>query len=316
MLNFSALQQAARIVTDFVVRTPVLESPLLNEQLGFRLLVKPECLQRTGSFKLRGAYHAIHGLGKSARQKGVVAFSSGNHGQAVAYVARHFGMSATVVMPTDAPVIKRQNTAAWGATVITYDRVRENREEIAAQVLEETQGCLIKPFDDPRIILGQGTAMLEALEDCQAQDMLPSRAFVPCSGGGLLAGSSIASAEYGVALTACEPEGYQSAQAALNAGKPVPAYTQLPSASGICDALLSPVIGAHCYPPIAQNVDSTASITESEVIDAMRLVWQHLKLVVEPSGAASLAGAIQQRQALAGETVLALLSGGNVDAKT
>ncbi len=315
MLNYSSLLHAAKVVEGFVVRTPVLESPLLNERLGFRLLIKPECLQRTGSFKLRGAYHTISSLSEAERQKGVVAFSSGNHGQAVACVARHFGIPATVVMPTDAPMMKRANTAAWGAQIITYDRVHENREEIATKILEESQAHLIKPFDDPRIILGQGTAMLEALEDCTLQDKLPHRVFVPCSGAGLLAGSSLAAAEYNVAVTACEPKGYQSVQAAFDAGKPAPAYTDFPTESALCDALLSPTVGTHCYPLIAENVDSAASVTESKVLNAMKFAWEYLKLVVEPGGAASLAVIVQQQKILAGKTVLALLSGGNVDAE-
>lgn len=315
-LNFSYLQQAAKAVSSFVVRTPILESPLLNDLLGFRLLVKPECLQRTGSFKLRGAYHAINSLSPTDRQKGILAFSSGNHAQAVACVAQHFGIPATVVMPRSAPMMKRQNTAKWGAEIVLYDTKTENREEIAAKILKTTQANLIKPFDDPRIVLGQGTAMLEALEDCKAQSMIPHRAFIPCSGGGLLSGSSLVTSEYGVALTAAEPRGFQSVQAAFNAGKPNPAYSVFPKESVLCDALLSPIIGQNCYPLVARHVDHAESVTEDTVLSAMKLAWEYLKLVVEPGGAAGLAAAIQQKKVLADQTVLVILSGGNVDAET
>lgn len=313
-LDFQALECALERVTGFVVRTPVLESPLLNARLGFRLLLKAECLQHTGSFKLRGAYHAISRLSEAQRAQGVIAFSSGNHAQAVACVARYFGIAATIVMPADAPVIKRVHTEQWGARVILYNRSTEDREAITARLLKNSSARLIKPFDDPGIILGQGTAMLEAMQDCTAMNAMPERVYAPCSGGGLLSGSSIATAEYGVAMTACEPLGFQSVPAALKAGRPAPAYTDFPAQSDLCDALLSPIVGEHCYPLIARNVAHASSVEEDEVLDAMRLVADHFKIIVEPGGVAGVAAALQQKEQLSGKTVLAVLSGGNVDA--
>ena len=309
------LRAAATRVADFVVCTPVLESALLNEELGFRLLVKAESLQRTGAFKLRGAYHKVSQLAPAERGRGLVAFSSGNHAQAVACVAHHFGVPAHIVMPTDAPEVKREATARWGARLVLFDRQTQDREAIAAGVLAEQGGVLIKPFDDREILLGQGTAVWEALAQCRAMGAVPGRVYVPCSGGGLLAGSALAASGDGIPVTACEPEGFDSAGAALRAGRIAPAYDAFPEHSTLCDALLSPRVGEQCYPLIARHVDRAETVTDEDICAAMRVAFHALRLVVEPGGAAGLAVALR-RKTDRQDCVLVLVSGGNVDFET
>lgn len=295
------------------MHTPLLESPLLNEKLGFSLWVKPECLQKTGAFKLRGAYHFLATLTEAERKRGVVAFSSGNHAQAVAYVARHFGIPATIVMPGTAPRIKRENTKKYGAQVILYDPKTQNREQVAEEVMRDHPSILVKPFDDEKILLGQGTAIFEALQDCRQRGCFPRRIYVPCSGGGLLAGSALAASAYGIPLTAAEPQGFDSVGAALRAGEIQPAFKEFPKDSMICDALLSPVVGKQCYPLIAAHVDKAETVSEAEVLRAMRVAFHAFKLVLEPGGAAGLAVALRENCYSPGENILVILSGGNVD---
>ena len=231
--------EAAALRLDGIVRqTPLLESDALNELVGGRLLCKAECLQRTGSFKLRGAYNAISQLDGQP----VVAFSSGNHAQGVAAAAKLLGVPATIVMPADAPAIKIANTRALGAEIRLYDREREVREEIGAEIALRTGAALVKPYDDPRIIAGQGTVGLEAAAQLRAIGTTPDAALLPCGGGGLIAGCSIALAAAfpGVAIYAVEPEGFDDTGRSLAAGERL---ANAPGANSFCDALLAPVPG-------------------------------------------------------------------------
>ena len=321
-LCYQEVAIARKRIAAVVRHTPLLENTLLNQRLGFRLLIKPECLQHTASFKWRGVSHVLSRLDLRQYNAGLLAFSSGNHAQAVARAAHHAGVPAIIVMPASAPKIKRNHTRAYGAEVIEYDPVREDREQIAADLQQQhPHKLLIKPFDDPQIILGQATAMAEALEDAAAQHTRLDHVFIPCSGGGLLAGSCLAveaaqqvnTALETIKITACEPKGFAAVPAALQAGQAKRLFTQLPNNSRLCDALLSPTIGQHCYAPIARSVSACASVNDTEVYTAMALVWEYLKLVVEPGGAAGLAAAMQTGRIKKNQTALVILSGGNVD---
>jgi threonine dehydratase len=292
-----------------VVRcTPLLESDALNERVGGRLLFKAECLQRTGSFKLRGAYNTISRLGG----RPVVAFSSGNHAQGVAAAARLLGVQATIVMPADAPAVKLANTRALGAEVRLYDREREVREEIAADLAARTGAALVRSYDDPMIIAGQGTAGLEAAHQLREEGALPDAALIPCGGGGLIAGCSIALADAfpGLSIFAVEPEGFDDTARSLATGE----AAVNPRASGsICDALLAPTPGALTLPLNRRYLAGGLAVSDAEVRNAMAAAFGHLKLVVEPGGAVALAAALAGRFDARGRAVLVVLSGGNVD---
>ena len=302
------VEAAAERVRGVVRQTPLLESDALNELVGGRLLCKAECLQRTGSFKLRGAYNTISQQGGQP----VVAFSSGNHAQGVAAAAKLLGVPATIVMPADAPAIKIANTRALGAEVRLYDRQREVREEIGAEIAERTGAALVKPYDDPRIIAGQGTAGLEAVQQLRALGSGVDAALLPCGGGGLIAGCSIALAAAfpGAAILAVEPEGFDDTARSLAAGERVP---NDPGARSFCDALLAPMPGELTFPLQRRHLAGGLAVSDAEVARAMAAAFSHLKVVVEPGGAAALAAVLSGRFDARGRTVLVMLSGGNVD---
>jgi threonine dehydratase len=302
------VEAAAERVRGVVRQTPLLESDALNELVGGRLLCKAECLQRTGSFKLRGAYNTISQQGGQP----VVAFSSGNHAQGVAAAAKLLGVPATIVMPADAPAIKIANTRALGAEVRLYDRQREVREEIGAEIAERTGAALVKPYDDPRIIAGQGTAGLEAVQQLRALGSGVDAALLPCGGGGLIAGCSIALAAAfpGAAILAVEPEGFDDTARSLAAGERVP---NDPGARSFCDALLAPMPGELTFPLQRRHLAGGLAVSDAEVARAMAAAFSHLKVVVEPGGAAALAAVLSGRFDARGRTVLVVLSGGNVD---
>ena len=302
------VEAAAARLGGVVRRTPLLESDALNELVGGRLLCKAECLQRTGSFKLRGAYNAISQLDGQP----VVAFSSGNHAQGVAAAAKLLGVPATIVMPADAPAIKIANTRALGAAVRLYDREREVREEIGAEIAERTGAALVKPYDDPRIIAGQGTAGLEAVQQLRAAGTAVDAALLPCGGGGLIAGCSIALAAAfpEVAIFAVEPEGFDDTARSLAAGERL---ANAPGAKSFCDALLAPMPGELTFQLHRRHLAGGLAVSDAEVARAMALAFSHLKVVVEPGGATALAAVLSGRFHARGRTVLVMLSGGNVD---
>lgn len=297
---------AAARIAGIAVRTPLLRSDALDEATGARVFVKAECLQRGGAFKMRGATNAIAALAPELRARGVIAFSSGNHAIAVATAARHFGIGATIVMPADAPKIKLDRTRAMGAEVITYDREGESREEIGARLSTERGGALIKPFDDPNVIAGQGTCGLEI-----GVEIAPDIVFVPASGGGLASG--IALALPGARIVAVEPRGHDDIARSLAAGA---IARNEPGVRSICDGLLTEQMGEIPFAIARERFDQAVAVSDDEVLRAMKFAFLNLKIVLEPSGAATLAALLSGRVEARGKSVALIASGGNVDAET
>ena len=311
-VSFADVEAAAARLRRVVVRTPMLRHPVLDEAAGGTVLLKPEPLQRTGSFKLRGATNASLLLGEGARRAGVVTHSSGNHGQAVAAAARMLGMPALVAMPADAPAIKREATRRWGAEIHPFDRRTTDREALAARLAAERGAALIPPFDHPHVIAGQGTVALELVEDARAAGLALDALAVCTGGGGLVAGCALAMEAMapGAAVWAVEPEGWDDTKRSLDAGERL---ANDGAGSGLCDALLSRMPGALTFPINRRLLAGAAVVTEAEVLRAMRFAFEHLKLVVEPGGAVALAAVLAGRVEARGRTVGVVLSGGNVD---
>jgi len=306
--TFAEVEAAAARLAGIARRTPLLESDALDALVGGRLLCKAEVLQKTGSFKFRGAYNTISQLGAGA----VVAYSSGNHAQGVAAAAKLLGVPATIVMPADAPAIKIANTKAYGAEVRLYDRATESREEIGAEIAERTGAALVKPYDDPRIIAGQGTAGLEIARQVRETGVTPDVALVPCGGGGLVAGCGLAlkAAFPKIEIFAVEPEAFDDTARSLAADE---RRTVAPGGHSICDALLVPTPGELTFELNRRQLAGAVTVGDAEVERAMALAFRHLKLVVEPGGAVALAAALSGRLDLRGRSVIVVLSGGNVD---
>ncbi len=313
--RFADVEAAAERLAGHAVLTPLVESPLLNERLGARVLVKAEPLQRTGSFKFRGAYNNISQLGDAERKHGVVAYSSGNHAQATAAAARQAGIDAVMVMPDDAPRIKIDNTRAWGAEVVLYERASRVREEVAKQIAAQRGATVVPPFDHPWTIAGQGTVGLEIAAQAAALGAELDAVLVPCSGGGLIAGCALALAERapGTALYAVEPEGFDDTARSLAAGSRQEAR---PGARSFCDALLAPTPGELTFAINREHLAGGLVVSDDEVAQAMRLAFVYLKLVIEPGGATALAALASGKLDCRGKTVAVVASGGNVDAET
>ncbi|GBD42389.1 L-threonine dehydratase catabolic TdcB [bacterium HR39] len=299
---------AARRLHGVARHTPLLSDPLLDRRLGGRLLVKPEVLQLTGSFKFRGAYNALATL----RPPRVVAWSSGNHAQGVALAASLLGIPATIVMPATAPEIKRRTTEALGAEVVLYDPARERREEVGAEIARRTGAVIVRPYDEPLVIAGQGTVGLEIVRDLLARSTLPDLVLVPCGGGGLTAGIGLvlrALVPHGELWTV-EPEGFDDTRRSLEAGVRL---RNEPGRTSICDALLAPEPGELTFALNRTQVTGGLAVSDAEVEEAMRTAFDRLKLVVEPGGAVALAAVLAGKLDVAGRTVVVVLSGGNVD---
>ena len=313
--TFADVEAAASRLAGKAIVTPLIENPLLNERIGGRVLIKPEVLQRTGSFKFRGAYNTISRLSAEAKQHGVVAYSSGNHAQGVAAAAQLLGIPATIVMPSDAPRIKIDNTKHYGAKLIHYDRFSESREEIAQEVMERTGAFLIRPYDDPNIIAGQGTCGLEIGRQAAALGVTPDAVLFCCGGGGLSSGSALALAEISPAseIYTVEPEGFDDTARSLAAGHRVSIEDGQRS---ICDALLTPTPGRLTFDLNRKFLAGGLVVSDSEVRDAVRVAFRILKLVVEPGGAVCLAAVLNGRLPVAGRTTAIVLTGGNVDPAT
>ena len=310
--SFDDVLKAKERIDGHAVRTPLLQAPQIGARLGCRLFVKPEVLQHIGAFKFRGAYNKISQLDDSARKRGVVAYSSGNHAQGVAYAAALLGAPATIVMPSDAPAIKIANTKTLGATVVLYDRARESREEIGQRLTAERGATLVKPYDDGDVIAGQGTVGLELMTDMQALGQKPDIVVVPCGGGGLIAGCSLAIKALGpdTAIYSAEPAGLDDTARSLVFGQRV---TNNPKATSICDALLAPTPGEITFPINQKNLAGGLVVTDAEVLRAIKTAFLDLKLVVEPGGAVALAAVLASKIDCRGKTVAVVLSGGNVD---
>ena len=307
-----AVRAAAVRLNGKAVVTPLLSSPRLDAQLGCRLLVKAECLQRTGSFKFRGAYNALSQLGPEARRAGVVAYSSGNHAQGVAAAAQLLGIPALIVMPSDAPAIKAANTRSYGAEIVFYDRYREDREALGQRIAAERGAALIPPFDDARVIAGQGTIGLEMADQAAAAGATIDIAIASCSGGGLITGCALALVDKNprTKIFAAEPEQLDDMRRSLLAGRRV---SNDPAARSICDALLAPTPGQITFALAQRLLAGGVAVSDTEVRQAMRVAFEELKLVLEPGGAAALAVVLANKLAVQGKTVAVVASGGNVD---
>jgi threonine dehydratase len=300
------VRAAANRIRGIAVRTPLVRNEDLDDASGAKVVVKAECLQRGGAFKMRGAANALAALAPEARARGVIAFSSGNHAIAVSTAARHFGVPSVIVMPSDAPQIKLARTRANGAEVVLYDRVRESREEIGARLASERGLSLVKPFDDPFVMAGQGTAGLEI-----ADEENPDIVFTPASGGGLAAGLALALPS--ARIVAVEPDGHDDIARTLASGV---IQRNEPGIRSICDGLLTEQMGALPYAVARGRFERVVTVSDDEVLRAMKFAFFNLKLVLEPSGAASLAALLKGEVDARGATVAVVVSGGNVDAET
>jgi threonine dehydratase len=310
--SFEDVRAAAARLAGRIVHTPLLRHRLLDEVAGATVVVKPEPLQRTGSFKLRGATNAALLLPPEARRGGIVTHSSGNHGQACAAAAHMLGMQATIAMPSDAPAIKVEATRRWGAEIVPFDRHGVDRDALAETLAVERGATLIPPFDHPDVIAGQGTAALELLEDAGALGLVPD-AFAVCTGGGGLTAGCVLALEAlapKAEVFAVEPEGWDDTRRSLEAGRRV--ANQAPG-SGLCDALLAKQPGALTFAINHRHLAGGVVVTEEEIFRAMRFAFEHLKIVAEPGGAVALAAVLAGKVAARGGVVAVVVSGGNVD---
>ncbi|MFC2969296.1 threonine ammonia-lyase [Acidimangrovimonas pyrenivorans] len=313
MTDISMIDAAAARLKGHARRTPLLSSPFLDEIAGRRVLVKAECLQHTGSFKFRGGWSAVSALAPEVRARGVIAYSSGNHAQGVAYAARQHGVPAVIIMPSDAPRLKVDNTRTLGAEVVLYDRANESREAIGARLAEERGLTLIRPYDEPQVIAGQGTCGLEIAEQAAEQGVTGGTVLVPCGGGGLTSGIALAleARAPGLKVRPCEPEGFDDTARSLAAGE----ILRNPRMAGsLCDAIVTPEPGQLTFPILSRLCGPGLAVSDDEALRAMALAFLRLKIVIEPGGAVALAAALFRPDQLQGDTVIAVATGGNVDA--
>ncbi len=313
MTDIAMIEAARQRMNGEAIRTPLMSSPFLDEIAGCKVLIKPECLQRTGSFKFRGGWSAVSALEPDVRKRGVIAFSSGNHAQGVALAASLHGVPAVIIMPRDAPAIKIENTKAYGAEVVLYDRANEDRDAIGAKLSEERGLTLIRPYDEPLVIAGQGTVGLEIAEQAQEASIEKAEVLVCCGGGGLTSGVALAleAKSPGLKVRTVEPEHFDDVARSLASGK----IERNAALSGsICDAIITPQPGNITFPILKRLCGAGIAVTEEEALRAMVLAFQRLKIVVEPGGAVALAAALFHGDELETDTVIAIASGGNVDA--
>ena len=313
MTDIAQIQAAAARLEGHARRTPLLNAPLLDKIAGRRIWLKAENLQHTGSFKFRGAWSALSHLSAQAREKGVIAFSSGNHAQGVAFAAAHHNINAVILMPSDAPRIKINNTRALGAEVITYDRASEDRDALGEALMTDRDLTLIHPYDNAQVIAGQGTVGLEIAEQATHVGITSADVLVCCGGGGLSSGIALALESRAPALRVrpAEPAGFDDMARSLLTGKPQRNAT---TSGSICDAIVTPTPGLVTFPILQRLAGPGLVVTDDEALHAMALAFSHFKLVLEPGGAVALAAALFRRDEIEGPDVIAVASGGNVDA--
>ncbi|AUQ53135.1 threonine ammonia-lyase [Phaeobacter inhibens] len=313
MTSFAAIAAAADRLSGHARETPLLSSPFLDEIAGRRVLIKAECLQHTGSFKFRGGWAALSALTDEQRHRGVLAYSSGNHAQGVAAAAAAHTTPAVILMPQDAPAIKIANTRALGAEVVLFDRAKDNRDAIGAELAEARGLTLIKPYDDVEVVAGQGTVGLEIARQAADLDVTEADVLVCCGGGGLTAGVALALEQTApkMKVSPCEPERFDDVTRSLAAGK---ICRNEASAGSLCDAILTPAPGEITFPILARLCGSGIVVSEEDAMRAMVLAFLRLKIVLEPGGAVSLAAALFHGDQLSGPATIAIATGGNVDA--
>ena len=311
--TFADIEAAAVRLAPVITRTPVLESQSVNDKLGCRLLIKAECLQRTGSFKLRGAYNKIAQIPAERRARGVVAYSSGNHAQGVARAAKLLGVPAAIVMPADAPKVKIDNTARDGARVVAYERKNANRVAISQALVDESGGTMVPPYNDPDIMAGQGTLGLELFEQAKTMGASLDALLGPCSGGGMIGGTAIAFRALSpkTQVYSVEPAGFDDTAQSLQKGERVELHT---GASSICDGLLVEAPGTITFEILKTHLAGGLVIDDAAVERARRFAFDEFKVVMEPSGAISLAAVLEGQIETRGRTIGIVCTGGNVDA--
>ena len=311
-ISMEDIHSAAKRLTGITVRTPLIESPLLNERMGGRVFVKPECLQHTGSFKFRGAYNRLSQLSEAEKARGVLAYSSGNHAQGVARAAQLLGISATIVMPKDAPALKVAGTRGYGADVVFYDRYSEDREEVAARVAGDRDMTLVPPYNSPYILAGQGTVGLEITEDLQALGLVADQALLNCGGGGLASGAFTALYDAFPDLQGyvVEPDAFDDAKRSLETGEIQQADF---SARSICDSLLTPSLGDLTFPILQDLGIKGLSVSDDEARIGVAYAANTLKLVGEPGGVVSLAAVLSGKLETKDKVTVCIISGGNID---
>ncbi|KAB7613343.1 threonine/serine dehydratase [Amylibacter sp. SFDW26] len=312
MSSYEMIQAAAKRIGSKAIRTPLLSSPFLDEIAERKVYVKAECLQHTGSFKFRGGWSAVSAIPEADRKCGVIAFSSGNHAQGVSFAAKEHGIPAVIIMPSDAPKIKIENTKAFGAEVVLFDRFNDDRLEIANKANAGRNMTLIQPFDNNEVIAGQGTVGLEIAEQANDANIDAADVLVCCGGGGLTSGIALALERDAPSYTmrTCEPAGFDDVARSLVAGE----IKQNAPATSICDAILTPQPGDITFPIMKRLCGTGHVVTEDECLHAMALAFERLKIVIEPGGAAALAAALFHSKDSDNDTMIAVATGGNVDA--
>jgi threonine dehydratase len=310
--QYSDILEARDQIAGQAVRTPLLRNDVLDERLNGRIFIKAECLQRTGSFKFRGAFNRISRLTVEERKHGVIAYSSGNHAQGVSAAAKLTGTTATILMPKDAPVAKVEGVKFWGGKVVFFDRTTENREELGARIAEDENRVLVPPYEDRLIIAGQGTAALEACEDLERDGLRADIFMCPAGGGGLIAGTGLSARQHNpdAEIWAVEPENFDDYRRSLLSGK---RESNAQLTGSICDAIITPMPGALTWSVNANQLTGGVTVSDDEALEAMAFAWRNLKIVAEPGGVVALAAALNGRVDLAGKTACLVISGGNVD---
>jgi threonine dehydratase len=305
-IDLDAVRSAAEVLAGVVHRTPVLTSATLDAAVGARVFAKAECFQRTGSFKLRGAYHTLSRLPTADLARGVVAYSSGNHAQAVALSARLHGTPATILMPEDAPPTKVAATRGYGAEVVTYDRYAQERTTLGVDMARERGMALIPPFDHWDVMAGQGTVALELFADAGPLDVL----VVPVGGGGLISGCATVAAaqDHPARVVGVEPAAGDDVRRSLRRGEIV----EIPAPRTIADGQQTTAVGQRPFAVIRERVDDVVVVSDAELLEAMRFAFERMNVVLEPSGASALAAVLAGRVAVAGRRVGVVLSGGNI----